>query len=89
MKYYCGPVFIPNFIRKYFSQTFNEQCKLHDFRYVTQGADRLTVDRQFLDDMIEARPDKVLLAYLFYYSVRAYGWVSWYGKQILDVINYK
>ena len=38
-KYYCGPEFLPNFIRKYFSLDGidNQACRIHDLDFFMQN----------------------------------------------------
>jgi len=79
--YYCGPFWMPVYLRKLLSKDFNRACWHHDQDYNTQPDSRIIIDKRFYDEMIVmTNGDKRLerKAKLYYNLVRFYAWTSWY-----------
>lgn len=76
-KYYCGPNILPGWMKKIFSRDFNQACKFHDEAYSEKELTRKQADKEFLNIMLNTSPDlkRKTLAYLFYFSVRAGGFL--------------
>jgi len=91
-KMYCGPFYLPYFLRKIASRNFNMACKLHDERYNAQELSRKQIDKEFLLDMLHITEFKGsrFNAYLFYYLVRyVIGLPSWYIIKFLKLLGFK
>jgi hypothetical protein len=93
MKYYCGPFYLPKFIRKVISKNFNLPCKFHDEQYNLQVSKRKDIDRDFLLDMMSLVEDgkgTSFGAYTMYYLVRyVIGWPSWYMIKLYRWMGFK
>lgn len=79
MRYWCGPFYFPNWLKKWLSKRFNYACCLHDTAYSEKNLDRKTVDKRFLQRMLrvsQTRKDKII-AHVYYGLVRVFGWISW------------
>lgn len=78
-KYYCGPDFFTEGMRKSLSKRFNESCFMHDSLYAEAILDRKEIDMLFLADMLgqsKTLSDK-LVARLMYLAVRLFGWMRY------------
>ncbi len=76
--YYCGPQWWPKIIRRWLSQKFNAECKLHDDMYEA-GFSRAVSDDDFLKGMLhKAGDDKgdKAIAYVYGNAVKLLGWLS-------------
>jgi len=81
-KYFCGPSNVPQWLTKWFSNSHNEACRIHDVDYSTKRISRKEADKQFLDNMLEKADTrgKKNSAYLYYGLVRLFGGRR-YGKK--------
>lgn len=82
-KDYCGPNWMPSWIRRFFSSKFNASCRLHDWDYSPPHKyTRKEADKRFYEHMKRQSGKNPLwrLTALFYYiSVRVFG-KSQYGE---------
>ena len=79
----CGPWWLRKSIRIELSTHFESTCARHDALYQSATLSRKDIDEIFLIDMLHlAGKDKRLqrYAYVYYYSVRLGGWLS-YGRK--------
>jgi hypothetical protein len=60
---------------------FNKAAVVHDWLYHTKMFDRKTSDRVFLELMLTLGINKYK-AYIFYYTVRLFGWLYW--RKVID-----
>jgi hypothetical protein len=60
---------------------FNKAAVVHDWLYHTKQFDRKTTDRIFLELQLALGINKYK-AYLFYFTVRAFGWLYW--RKVID-----
>lgn len=82
-KDYCGPFWIPSWMRKFLSNRFNASCYIHDKDYISCKMTRLQADNRFLEHMLRQVKGKIfptILAYCFYVMVRIGGWISYNKK---------
>lgn len=59
-----------------YKDKFNKAAVVHDWLYRSKVYDRKTADRIFLEAMLVLNINK-FKAYLFYYTVRLFGWIFW------------
>jgi len=59
---------------------FNKAAVVHDWLYHTKEVDRKTADRIFLEGLLVLGIPR-WKAYLFYVTVRLFGWTHWRKKQ--------
>jgi len=71
-------IFIPFLAWK---DKFNKASVVHDWLYHTKQFDRKTSDKIFLELQLALGISKYK-AYLFYYTVRMFGWLYW--RKIID-----
>lgn len=79
-KDYCGPFWMPSFMRKWASSKFNASCKIHDMDYDSERFTRKEADARFLFHMLKQAHGSVfwvLMAGWYYTWVRLGGWISW------------
>ena len=79
-KDYCGPFWMPTFMRKWLSKYFNASCKIHDLDYESKKYNRTQSDIRFLVHMLkQANGAKSLeaIAIAYYVFVRIGGRISW------------
>jgi len=92
-QYYCGPFWLPTFVKKILSAHFNHACSIHDREYGMSIPPRKDVDDRFLENMELERASRkkkhTRLMYAFYYAVRIFGWTSWYLIKIMRFIKRK
>ncbi len=82
-KDYCGPYWMPVYIRKTLSNKFNASCKIHDLDYTTTKYSRDVADARFQDHMNRQAKNSLwwrFLAFVYYVMVRIGGKMSW-GKK--------
>jgi len=82
-KDYCGPYWMPSFLRKAVSSKFNASCKIHDMDYASRQYSRSEADKRFREHSLrQAGSHKGwrILARIFYLLVRIGGRIS-YGKK--------
>ena len=80
MKDYCGPYWLPKFMRRFLSSKFNASCKIHDLDYDTQKFSQQEADIRFITHMIKQCHGRFLwevLACVFFIFVRIGGKLSW------------
>ena len=78
--YYCGPWWMPNFIRRIFSYKFNASCKIHDLDYASGEFTRLEADVRFFSHMSRQANGWLfweMVAVLYYVMARFVGRMSW------------
>jgi hypothetical protein len=63
---------------------FNKASVVHDWLYHTKQFDRKTSDKIFLELMFALGINKYK-AYIFYFMVRAFGWLYW--RRIIDKLK--
>ena len=83
-KDYCGPFWMPKFLRKLVSNKFNASCKIHDLDYVSDKFTQKESDDRFLAHMLKQAKGSVfwvLMAACFYTAVRLGGWISYKKAQ--------
>ena len=86
-KDYCGPFWMPKFLRKWASSKFNASCRVHDFDYASDKYTQKQSDMRFLGNMIkqsEGRIFWVLVAVSFYIMVRIGGFISYKKSKKID-----
>ena len=79
-KDYCGPWYMPRFMRRFLSTRFNASCRLHDLDYHKKVMTRKEADDRFLAHMLRQADGKlvgIVSAYVYYAMVRMGGWFSW------------
>lgn len=79
-KDYCGPYWLPSFIRRIMSIKFNASCKIHDLDYFSKKYSRLEADKRFLNHTKRQAKNNIIfisIAYLYYFMVRIGGRISW------------
>jgi len=80
---FCGPAYAPKFLRLFLSLPFNAACRLHDIHYAKRMYPRLECDQIFSRNMIRLckrknlTNSKYILAHVYYYLVRLFGWLSY------------
>lgn len=82
-KDYCGPYWMPSWLRKLLSSKFNASCKIHDLDYTSSKFTQKEADVRFLIHMIrQAKTSKFwrFIATLYYLAVRIGGKFSWRRK---------
>ncbi len=80
---YCGPYWMPSFLRRILSSKFNASCKIHDLDYETTRFTRDEADARFQDHMNRQSGMNYvwrLIAFMYYTAVRVGGKLSW-GKK--------
>lgn len=72
----CGPTYAPKFVRRFLSCKFNIACINHDANYDEGILTRKECDEIFLSEMLEISFNKwdSLVAYIYYCSVRLFGY---------------
>lgn len=79
---HCGPHYLPDSVRRFFSGWFNKECKKHDLNYEIRKG-KLTSDLIFYKDMIATsgiNPIKQIVALLYFIVVLCLGWISYYFR---------
>ena len=77
---YCGPFWMPSFLRKWASSKFNASCKIHDMDYGSPKYTQKDADSRFLYHMMKQASGSmfwIIVAFCFYLMVRAGGWISY------------
>lgn len=80
MKYYCGPSFLPTWVRRILSYKFNISCKIHDEMYSSKNLSRDEADELFFYHMLIQAEGTVfwtLMAHVYYCLVRCGGRLFW------------
>ena len=80
MKYYCGPQWLPEWMRKIASTKFNASCKIHDLDYASQKFTRYESDMRFLTNMMKQANDSLfweIMAMIYFVLARIAGRMSW------------
>ena len=81
MAYYCGPWWMPNWLRRIGSYKFNAACKIHDLDYkAPHRFARLEADTRFLAHMLRQAGGSFFwecVAVSYFLAVRVAGWLSW------------
>jgi hypothetical protein len=78
-KDFCGPYWMPSFMRRFLSSKFNASCKIHDLDYESQKFSQREADIRFITHMIKQCDGKFfweVLAVLYFLSVRIGGKIS-------------
>ena len=79
-KDYCGPFWMPKFMRIWLSDKFNASCKIHDMDYGSKKFTRKEADVRFLEHMTRQAKDSKWWKFVakgYYYAVRLGGKLSW------------
>lgn len=79
-KDYCGPYWLPAFMRRFLSSKFNASCKIHDMDYESDKYTQQDADVRFIRNMIKQCKGRYLwevVAVIFFLAVRAGGKISW------------
>lgn len=74
----CGTKQFPKWLRILLSHHYNDACSIHDVDYKEKIITRKQADEDFLEIMLVKAKGGFWLkaeAYLFYYSVRLFGWI--------------
>ena len=81
-KHYCGPYWMPKFMRKWLSGKFNASCRLHDIHYEKMNYSRREADQIFLKNCLAQSNSSGtdIIAALFFIAVVIGGRLS-YGKK--------
>jgi hypothetical protein len=82
-KDYCGPYWMPKWLRRILSNKFNASCKIHDLDYATTRFTRDEADARFQDHMNKQAKNSLkwrLVAFIYYVMVRIGGKLSWGRK---------
>lgn len=83
-KDYCGPYWMPSWMRKHFSKKFNASCKIHDLDYASTKFSRDQADARFHDHMNRQAEHSLYwrtIAFFYYIAVRLAGKWSWGRKK--------
>lgn len=78
-KDYCGPFWMPSFMRRWMSAKFNASCKIHDLDYESQKYTQQEADMRFIRNMIKQCKGQFLweiFACMYFLAVRAGGKIS-------------
>ena len=73
--YYCGPYYMPHFLKRFTSGSFNEACRMHDEDYDNKIGQK-KADKKFLKEMKKKagwNPILQLKAHGMYRLVRMFG----------------
>lgn len=79
-EYFCGPFWMPKFIRRIVSCPFNSACELHDLMYESKYVSRHDADYIFLDNMLKIARGRFIVelyACTLFIAVRIGGKISW------------
>ena len=79
-KFYCGPWWMPRWLRRILSFKFNASCKVHDLDYASREFSRIEADDRFLLHMIRQAKSSLfweIYAMSYYILVRILGKLSW------------
>lgn len=82
-KDYCGPYWMPSFLRRAISSKFNASCKIHDMDYMSKKYSRSEADLRFRDHVLRQAGNSRfwrVIGRIFYGMVRIGGRFS-YGKK--------
>ena len=82
-KDYCGPYWMPSFMRKWLSSKFNASCKIHDRDY-EKGIPQEKADFRFIQHLYRQSKGRFfweVVACIFFLMVRAGGKISWKKAQ--------
>ena len=79
---FCGPYYMPKFIRCWLSKKNNAACRRHDIDYEKGELSKNEADKRFYENMLKyaTTPLDRLIARVYYWMVCKFGDISYKRK---------